>query len=127
LESVDALGNLVRFRLMPGQRGATTALAESLEGLNFSALLGDKAFDADWLRSDFQRRGGEAVILPRAKRLNQADYDDQKNKLRQLIKNFFQKIKEFRSWRKIMARPYLTLCDRQPGPHDGTQSGRPGK
>jgi transposase len=43
LALVDALGNLVRFRLMPGQRGETTGVAALLDGLNFGALLGDKA------------------------------------------------------------------------------------
>ena len=96
LALVDALGNLVRFRLMPGQRGETTGVAALLDGLNFGALLGDKAYDADWLRSDLQQRGAEAVIPPRAKRLNPANYDAEKYKWRHLVENFFQRLKEFR-------------------------------
>jgi transposase len=93
---VDALGNLIRFRLMPGQRGETTGVPVLLEGLNFSALLGDKAYDADWLRDDLRQRGAEVVIPPRAKRLKPADYDHEKYKWRHLIENFFQRLKEFR-------------------------------
>ena len=96
LALVDALGNLVRFRLMHGQRGETTGVATLLVGLNFGALLGDKAYDADWLRGDLQQRGVEAVIPPRAKRLNPATYDAEKYKWRHLVENFFQKLKEFR-------------------------------
>jgi hypothetical protein len=39
LALVDALGNLVDFRLMPGQRGETTGVAALIEGINFSAFL----------------------------------------------------------------------------------------
>ena len=93
---VDALGNLVRFRLMPGQRGETTGVAALIEGLNFGAFLGDKASDADWLREELQQRGSEAVIPARAKRRNPASYDIEKYKWRHLIENFFQKLKEFK-------------------------------
>jgi len=96
LALVDALGNLVRFRLMPGQRGETTGMAALLDGFSFGALLGDKAYDADWLRNDLQQRGVEAVIPPRAKRLNPANYDKEKYKWRHLVENFFQRLKEFR-------------------------------
>jgi len=81
---------------MPGQRGETTGVAALLEGFKFDALLGDKAYDADWLRDDLRQRGAEAVIPPRAKRLNPADYDHEKYKWRHLIENFFQRLKEFR-------------------------------
>ncbi len=96
LALVDALGNLVRFRLMPGQRGETTGVAALIEGIHCGALLGDKAYDANWLRENLQQRGIEAVIPPRAKRLNPAAYDAEKYKWRHLIENFFQKLKEFK-------------------------------
>jgi transposase len=47
LALVDALGNLVRFRLMPGQRGENTGVAALIEGLEFGAFLGDKAYHAE--------------------------------------------------------------------------------
>ena len=49
---MDALGNLVRFVLLPGQRHDTVGVASLIEGIVFGALLGDKAFDADWLRTE---------------------------------------------------------------------------
>jgi transposase len=96
LALVDALGNLVGFRLMPGQRGETTGVAALIEGITFSAFLGDKAYDVDWLRSYLRDHGIEAVIPPRAKRLTPATYDAEKYKWRHLIENFFQKLKEFK-------------------------------
>jgi transposase len=45
---VDALGNLVRFVLMPGQRNDIMGVRPLIEGLAFDALLADKAFDANW-------------------------------------------------------------------------------
>ena len=96
LALVDGLGQLVRFQLMPGQRGETTGVAPLIEGLNFDAFLGDKAYDADWLRDLLKQRGIEAVIPARAKRLNPAPHDADKYKWRHLIENFFQKLKEFK-------------------------------
>jgi transposase len=43
-----------------------------------------------------QQRGVEAVIPPRAKRLNPANYAAEKYQWRYRIENFFQRRKEFR-------------------------------
>jgi len=45
---VDALGNLVRFVLLPGQSHDLKGVRPLIDGLDFDALLADKAFDADW-------------------------------------------------------------------------------
>lgn len=42
---VDALGNLVRFVLLAGQRHDTIGVPPLIDGVVFDALLGDKAFD----------------------------------------------------------------------------------
>ena len=96
LAMVDALGNLVRFSLMPGQRGETTGVAALMEGIDCGAFLGDKAYDADWLREDLARRGIEAVIPARKGRKSPAPHDEEKYKWRHLVENFFQKLKEFK-------------------------------
>lgn len=44
---VDALGNLVRFLLLPGQAHDMKGVAPLISGVSFGALLADKAFDAD--------------------------------------------------------------------------------
>ena len=42
----DALGNLVRFVLLPGQRFDTVGFPPLVDGISFEALIADKAFDA---------------------------------------------------------------------------------
>src|SRR3954452_12293988 len=62
---VDALGNLVRFVLLPAQRHDTVGVRPLIAGVAFGALLGDKAFDVDWLRADLDTRGSVAGNPPR--------------------------------------------------------------
>src|SRR4028119_276046 len=64
----DALGNLVGFLLLPGQRHDSVGVQPMIEGIAFGALLGDKAFDTDWLRAGVDGRGAAAVIPPKANR-----------------------------------------------------------
>jgi transposase len=80
----------VRFVLLPGQRHDTVGVPPLIEGVAFGALLGDKAFDVDWLRADLDARGAVAVIPPIA--CDQAMY-----RWRHLIENYFAKLKEFRA------------------------------
>ena len=94
---VDALGNLVRFILLPGQRHDTVGVAPLIEGVSFDALPGDKAFDADWLRADLDDRGAAAAIPSRSNRKVIIDYDKEMYRWRHLVENYFAKIKEFRS------------------------------
>lgn len=93
---VDALGNLARFILLPGQRHDSIGVEPLLHGLAFAALIGDKAFDSDWLRLELNERGATAVIPPNASRASTILYDAEMYKWRHLVENFFQRIKEFR-------------------------------
>lgn len=94
---VDALGSLVRFVLLPGQRHDTIGVAPLIEGVAFGALLGDRAFDVDWLRAELDARGATAVIRPKSNRKAAIDYDQEMYRWRHLIENCFAKIKEFRA------------------------------
>ena len=94
---VDALGHLVRFVLLPGQRHDIVGVAPLIAGVSFDALLGDKAFDADWLRANLDKRGVVAVIPPRSNRKVIIDYDKAMYRWRHLVENYFAKLKEFRS------------------------------
>jgi len=93
---VDALGNLARFTLLPGQRHDSVGVAPLISGVAIGALLADKAFDNDWLRAELNRRGAIAVIPPKADRKDPIDCDFEMYKWRHLIENFFCKLKEFR-------------------------------
>ena len=94
---VDALGNLVRFSLWPGQRRDSVGVSELIDGLTFDALLGDKAFDNNDLRDELKRREAEAVIPSKADRKQPIPHDRAKYRWRHLIENYFSKIKDFRS------------------------------
>ncbi len=93
---VDALGNLVRFILLPGQRHDSIGVEPLIEGISFEALLADKAFDIDWIRAALDERGASAVIPPKADRKHPAPCDFAIYRWRHLVENFFAKIKEFR-------------------------------
>ena len=93
---VDALGNLARFILLPGQRHDSIGVKPLIADLNFDALLADKAFDNDWLRAELDNRGAMAVIPPKADRTRQIACDFAMYKWRHLIENFFCNLKQFR-------------------------------
>jgi transposase len=63
---VDALGNLFDFLRLPGQAHDMKGVAPLIEGVDFDALLADKAFDADWLLAELDTRGAKAIIPPKA-------------------------------------------------------------
>ena len=92
---VDALGNLFRFLLLPGQAHDMKGVAPLIRDVSFGALLADKAFDADWLLQDLDEQGATAVIPPKSNRKVQRDYDTHMYKWRHLVEKYFAKIKEF--------------------------------
>ena len=93
---VDALGNLVSFVLLPGQRHDLIAAPPLLADVEFEALIADKAYDSNELRAELQGRGATVVIPPRANRVEEIDYDREMYKWRHLVENFFCKLKHFR-------------------------------
>src|SRR6188768_2823326 len=68
LALTDALGNLVRFVLLPGHRFDTVGVAPLIDGLSFGALLGDKAFDSNAIIADLDERGAKVVISQHPRR-----------------------------------------------------------
>lgn len=56
LALTDALGDLVRFELLPGHRFDTVGVAPLLQGVGFSGLIADKAFDSDAIVADLNER-----------------------------------------------------------------------
>ena len=92
----DALGNLIDFRLLPGQAHDLRGTAALIEGLNCGHLLADRAFDANWLRDLLTSAGITAVIPPKSNRRLPAEFDHDTSKWRHLIENFFGKLKEYR-------------------------------
>jgi transposase len=96
LALTDALGNLVRFVLLPGHRFDTVGVAPLIQDLEFDAFIADKAFDSNALIADLDERGAKVVISQHPRRASPRPIDLEIYKWRHLIENFFCKLKEFK-------------------------------
>ena len=96
LALTDALGNLVRFVLFPGQRVDTVGVAPLIEGVKFGALIADMVFDSNDIIADLDRRGAKVVIAQHPRRTAPLQIATEMDKSRPLIDNFFCKRKEFK-------------------------------
>ena len=96
LALTDALGNLIRFTLLPGHRFDTVGLAPLLQNVEFGGLIGDKAFDSNAVIADLNERGAKVVIAQHPRRAAPLDINADLYKWRHLIENFFCKLKEFK-------------------------------
>ena len=92
----DALGNLVRFRLMPGHRFDTVGVAPLIDGIEFGAFIADKAFDSNDIIADLNERGAKIVISQHPRRARPFPLDAEMYKWRHLVEDFFCKLKEFK-------------------------------
>jgi transposase len=93
---VDALGDLARFVLLPGKRHDSVGVEPLIKGLDYEALLADKAFDIDWLRAELNERDAVAVIPPEANREQPIACDFPMRRWRHLVEHRFCKNKAFR-------------------------------
>ena len=75
LALTDAMGNLVRFNLLPGQRFDTIGVAPLIKGVAFAGLIADKAFDTDAIIADLNQRGAKIVISQHPRRSKPLDID----------------------------------------------------
>ena len=96
LALTDALGNLVRFELLPGHRFDTVGVPPLITGVGFDALIADKAFDSNAIIADLDARGAKVVISQHPRRSRPLAIDTEMYKWRHLIENFFCKLKEFK-------------------------------
>jgi transposase len=96
LALTDALGTLVRFVLLPGQRHDTVGVAPLIGDVEFDGVIADKAFDASWLVAELNERGAKIVISQMPRRKAPLAIDKEIYKWRHLIENFFCKLKEFK-------------------------------
>ena len=92
----DALGNLVRFVLLPGQRHDTVGVPPLIGGVAFDALIADKAFDSNAIIAELDARGAKAVISQHPRRTQPLPIDEEMYKWRHLIENFFCRLKDFK-------------------------------
>jgi transposase len=102
----DGRGRPLTFFLSPGQmsdaKGALVLLAE-MPGAK--RLIGDKGYDADWLRDELKTRGLRVCIPARSGRNRPASHNRKLYKKRCRIENTFARLKD---WRGIAMR--TTRC-----------------
>jgi transposase len=102
----DGRGRPLTFFLSPGQmsaaKGAFVLLAEMPSA---KRLLGDKGYDADWLRDELKARGVRVCSPARSKRKRPATHNRKLSKKRCRIENAFARLKD---WRGIAMR--TTRC-----------------
>ena len=96
LALTDALGNLVRFVLLPGHRFDTVGVAPLINNIEFGGLIGDKAYDSNWIIETLSQRGAKAIIDQHPRRSEQKHLDRHVYQWRHLIENFFCKLKDFK-------------------------------
>jgi transposase len=96
LALTDALGNLVRFVLLPGHRFDTVGVPPLIDGLAFGGLIADMAFDSNAIIADLDQRGAKVVVAQHPRRTSPLPIDPELYKCRHLIENFFAKLKEFK-------------------------------
>lgn len=96
LALTDALGNLVRFELLPGHRFDTVGVEPLLKGAEFGGLIADMAFDSNAIVAELNARGAKVVISQHARRTKPLPLDRELYKWCYFIENFFCKLKEFK-------------------------------
>jgi len=87
---VNALGNLVRFLLLPSQARDMKGVAPLIREGSFGALLAE-TFDANWLLEESDTCA-TAAIPPNMNRKHRRGYDVKAYKWRHLVENYFTKL-----------------------------------
>ena len=96
LALTDALGNLVHFVLLPGQRFDTVGVEPLIQDIDFGGLIADKAFDSNSIIAELNERGAQVVVSQHPRRSKPIPIDLEIYKWRHLIENFFCKLKQFK-------------------------------
>lgn len=92
----DALGRPLRFIVTAGQVGDVTQAHALLEGQTGDAVLADKAYDSNALRTIIAGIGAEAVIPSNRTRKIAIPHDAIVYKQRNRIERCFNRLKHFR-------------------------------
>ena len=89
---------MARWTLTAGQTHDCQQAAPLLKDLSPSAVVADKAYDAEErVIRPLEQAGKNCVIPPRGHRKHPRAYDRELYKARHLIENFFAKLKQYRA------------------------------
>jgi transposase len=87
----------VQLELSPGQAHDAPMADLLLNDLPKGAVvLGDRAYDNDWIREVIEDQECRACIPPASRRVQDITYSKRLYKQRNLIERFFNKLKQFR-------------------------------
>ena len=93
----DAKGRPIRFFMSAGQVSDYTGAAALLSSLpKADWLLGDRGYDADWLREALKDKGIKVCIPGRKSRKKAVKHDRRRYKRRNRIKIMFGRLKDCR-------------------------------
>lgn len=91
----------VRVIVTAGTVADITVASELTVGINAGAAIADKGYDSQEFVDNLEANGVEAVIPPRKNRKHQRIYDKYLYKLRHMVENAIQQLKE---WRGVATR-----------------------
>jgi len=94
--AADTLGRPLRFILTAGQSGDILAATALIHGFDTEAVLADKAYDSNALRTIIADAGAQAVIPSNRSRKVIIPHDPAIYKHRNRIERCFNKLKHFR-------------------------------
>ena len=92
----DGLGRPLRFLLSAGQKADCEQASALLEGRHARAVIADKGYDTDAIRSLISRRGMQAVIPSKVNRKHPIAHDRELYKQRNRIERCFASLKKHR-------------------------------
>jgi putative transposase len=99
--------------LSGGQTADVRMALDLVQGLKPDKIIADKAYDTDWLLYYLESEGIEALIPPKANRLQRRHIDYKAYKQRNVIERTINKLKQYR---KIATRyektspSFISLC-----------------
>jgi transposase len=93
---VNGLGQPVELVLTAGQESDIGQAEGLLAGHAPAAVIADKGYDKQELVDGIEGRGAEAVIPPRANRLDQRAIDPHLYRERNVVERFWAQAKQFR-------------------------------
>ena len=93
---VDALGNLLKVVITPGQRNDVTQAKILLDDIHDTNVIADKGYDSADVRQHIRERNCVDVIPSRSNSKNPVAYDEYLYVERHLVECFFSKMKQFR-------------------------------
>lgn len=82
--------------MTPGQAHDVRTGPALIEGENTEAVIADKAYDSDEFLALIAQMGAEAVIPPKANRIEQREYDENLYADRNKVERFYNKAKQYR-------------------------------